>query len=129
MACVGVSDDERPVVDNRRGGTLLGVHARAHVVLVLIGGYERANDARSLFRNLAQWIARKVGAGILGNAALGRRCPTAQVDAFNTEALDGNCLSGRVGTEGRDRFAISEQLTKARIEPIGRFARYWIVSA
>jgi hypothetical protein len=53
VTSVGVGDDERAKVDDRRGFALLFGHAHAREVLVLVGGEKRAHQSGGLVRDLA----------------------------------------------------------------------------
>ena len=123
VAGVGVGDDERPVVVGGGGGALLVGHPQPQVLLIAVGGQQRAHQARSLVGHLAQRIAGEVGAGILADRALGRRRPAAEVDALDAHPLHDHGLARRVGAEGGDALLLREQLAQARVERRRRLAR------
>ena len=123
MAGVGVGDDERPVVDRRRPLALLLAHPQAQVLLVAVGGQQRADQAGGLVGHLAERIAGQVGSRILADRALGRGRPPAEVDALDAHPLHGHRLPGRVRAEGGDALALGEQLAQPRVEGLGGLPR------
>ena len=94
MPGVGVGDDERPEVDGGGGGALLFGHVQALVMLVAVGGEQRAHKHRGVVGHLAQRVAGEVGAGVLGGGALRRGRPTAEVDALDAHPLHADGLAG-----------------------------------
>ena len=116
MAGVGVGDDERAVVHGGRGGTLLVSHLQPQVMLIAIRGQQRTDQAGGLVGHLAQWVARQIGPGILGDRTLRRGRPAAEVDALDAAALHGHCLAGCVRPERGDRPVLREQLAQAGVE-------------
>ncbi len=127
VAGVGVGDDERPVVVRRGRGALLVGHPQPQVLLVAVGGEQRAHQAGGLVGHLAQRIAGQVGPRILADGALGRRRPAAEVDALDAHPLHRHGLARRVGAEGRDALLLGEQLAQARVERRRGLARHGVV--
>ena len=129
VAGVGVGDDERPVVDSGGGGALLVGHLQPQVLLVAVGGQQRAHQARRLVGHLAQRVAGEVRARILVGGAFGRRRPAAQVDALDTAALHRHRLAGGVRPECGDRLALTEQFAQPGVEGDGGLARHGVVDS
>ena len=123
VAGVGVGDDERPVVVGGRGGSLLFGHPQAQVLLIAVGGQQRAHQSGGLVGHLAQRIAGEVGAGILADGALRRGRPTAEIDPLDTHPLHHHGLAGRVRAEGGDALLLGEQFAQARVERLRCLAR------
>ena len=129
MAGVGVGDDERPVVNRRRGGPLLVCHLHPQELLVAVGGEQRPHQSGRLVGNLAQRVAGEIGARILVGGALGRGGPPAEVDALDAAALHRDGLPGGVRSEGGDRLVLAEQLTQPRVERLRRLPCHRVVHA
>ena len=127
VAGVSVGDDEGTVVHRGGGGALLIGHLQPQILLVAIRGQQGAHQAGGLIGHLAQRVARQVRAGVLGDRALGRRRPTAQIDTFDTAALHRHGLARRVRPERGDRLVLAEQLTQAGVEGRGGLAGHGVV--
>ena len=94
VARVGVGDDERAVVVLPGGGELLRAHLPSLVLLVTVGGKQRAHQHRGVFRNLAQRVAGQVGPRVFGGGPLGRGCPAAEGDPLDAHPLHAHGLPG-----------------------------------
>ncbi len=127
VAGVGVGDDERPVVDGRGRGALLVAHPGPQVLLIAVGGEQRPDQPGGLVGNLAQRVAGEVGAGILADRSLGRGGPAAEVDPLDAHPFHGHRLARRVGPEGGDALARSEQFAQAGIERLGGLTGHRVV--
>ena len=127
VAGVGVGDDERPEVDGRGCSALRLAHPQAQVLLVAVGGEKGADQAGGLVRYLAQGIAGEIGPGILAGGAFRGGRPTAEVDPLDAHPLHGHCLTRRIGAEGRDALALSEEFAKAIVESRRRLPRHCVV--
>ncbi len=127
VAGVGVGDDEWAVVVGRGRGALRLAHPQAQILLVAVGGEQRAHQRRRLIRHLAQGIAREIGPRILGGGTLGGGRPAAEVDALDPHPLHGHRLPRRVGAEGGDALAPGKELAQALMERRRRFARHRVV--
>ncbi len=120
VACVGVGDDERPIVVGRRRLALIFGHPLPQVLLVAVGGQQRAHQARGLLGHLAERVTREVGSRILADRTFRRRGPAAEVDALDAHPFHHHGLAGGgVGPERGDALAAREQLAKVRVE-LGR---------
>ena len=124
---VRVGDDEWSVVVFRRGCALLGGHLQSQVLLVAVGGQQRADDAGRFLGHLAERIAGQVGSRILADGPLRRGGPAAEVDPFDAHPFHHHGLAGGVGAERRDAPALGEQLTQVGVERGGGLARDRVV--
>ena len=128
VAGVGVGDDERPVVDRRCPFALFLAHPQPQVLLIAVGGQQRADQAGGLVGHLAQRIAGQVGPRVFADRALGGGCPTAEVDALDAHPLHGHCLPRRVWAEGGDALALGEELTQPRVKGLRRLSRNDVIA-
>ncbi len=124
---VGVGDDERAVVDGRGRGALVVGHPQAQVLLVAIGGEQRAYQTRCLVGYLTQGIAREVRPRVLGGGSLGRRRPATEVDPLDADPLHRHGLARRVRPEGGDALVLGEEFAQAVVERRGGQARHRVV--
>ena len=124
---VRVGDDERPEVGLWGRHTLGFGHPRADEGLVLVGGEQGAHDHGRLVWHLTQRIAGEIRTRILGDRALGRGRPAAEVDALDPPPLHRHRLTRRVRAERRDRLLLVEQLPQACVEGCRGVSRHRVV--
>ena len=127
VAGVGVGDDERPEVVGRRRRALRLGHARAQIMLVAVGGEERAHPRGGLVGRLAERVAREIGPRVFARSPLGGDRPAAQVDPFDPHPLHGHGLPRRVGAEGGDALPLREELAQAVVKRRRGLARHRVV--
>ena len=127
VAGVGIGDDERAEVIRRCRGALPLTHVQTQVLLIAVGGEQGAHQHRGVVGHLAQGIAGEVGPGIFGGGALGRGCPTAEVDPLDAHPLHAHGLPGRVGAECGDALFRGEQFAQPVVECRRRVARHGVV--
>jgi hypothetical protein len=124
---VGIRDEKWAVVDLGSPVEFRLGHPQSGKMLVAIGGEQSTNDRSRLVGHLAQRVACQIRARVLLKRSLGRGGPAAQIDPLDSHPLHHDGLTGRVGTEGRDRATLGEQLPQEIVELLRGDPRYRVV--
>ena len=97
------------------------------LVIAVIFSLRKANQAGGLVRDLAEGVAREVGARILVHGTLGGSRPSTEVDPLDAGTLHLYRLTRRVRTEGGDGLLLAEPLAQERVEVLGGTTRHRVV--